>query len=445
MTGPVNVLPPGSESARADAFLQSLLERVGEENRVSRALIRLTPDQARSDLSRVLAARNAGTPTLLDGTAFVVKDNIDIAGIPGTLGSRHFADRIPDRDARVVKSIRAAGGVLLGTANMHELAFGATSENPHFGTIRNPWAIDRNAGGSSGGSAVAVAQDWVAASLGSDTGGSVRCPAAIAGVTGLRPTSGTLSSEGLYPLAPSFDTVGFFARDTVGVERLLTVTRSAPLDVSPPRALRIGIPTNPYFTGQVDQSVAEAVATAADVLERSGARLIDVEVPDPTLADQVARLLVRAEAWAVHGPEMESDPEHYGRDVVDRLYLGKVITPDELKGLRERRRDLAHRIDELWTDIDVILLPTVPRAPQKLFGHDPLQATEQNLAFTYLWGLGGLPALSVPGGFDAEGLPVGVQLVARRDGDGLLCAVGKQFQTLTDWHTYRPSRNGRTT
>jgi aspartyl-tRNA(Asn)/glutamyl-tRNA(Gln) amidotransferase subunit A len=437
VTRPPNVVPTDLDATEAEGFLDSLFARIDDENPTTNAVIRLTPDQARADLVRVLAARSSGEPLPLDGSTFVVKDNIDVGGVPGTLGSHHFLERTPTRDADVVRLIRAAGGILLGLANLHELAFGGTSENPHFGTVRNPWASDRNVGGSSGGSAVAVALDWVTASLGSDTGGSVRCPAAIVGITGLRPTFGAVSSRGMYPLAPSFDTVGFMARDATVVEQLLALSGGSSLERGAPAAPRIGIPRNPYFTEGLDAGVAEAVAAAAREFERSGAELVDVEVPDPERSDHVARLLVRAEAWRVHGGGIETAPQDFGRDVVDRLLLGKAISPAELESLAESRSDLSRRIDTLWDDLDVVLLPTVKRAPRHLESDSPLQATEQNLAFTYLWGIGGLPAMTLPAGYDDAGFPVGVQLVARRGADGVLCALGTRFQGLTDWHTHR--------
>lgn len=437
MTIPTQI-PAELAPSASGSFLADLIARISDENETTHALIRVTPEQAEVDLGRVLAARRDGRPLPLDGTTFVVKDNIDVAGVPSTLGSRHFGDRVPMMDADVVRRVRRAGGVLVGLANLHELAFGGTSENPHFGTVRNPWAGDRNAGGSSGGSTVAVALDWAALALGTDTGGSVRCPAAIAGVTGLRPTFGAVSTSGVVPLAPSFDTVGIVTRLAADAGRLLDIAADPALAATASGPLRIGLPTDPYFTVGTDGSIAEAVYRAAGVLESAGHTFRGIRVPDPESADRVARMVVRAEAWHEYGAQSEASSGNFGRDVLDRLQLGKAITATELDDLYKQRRDLSARIDVLFDEVDAILLPTVPHAPQSLRPDDPLASTEQNLAFTYLWGLGGLPAISLPCGFDNLGLPVGMQLVTRRWADRLLCELGAQFQERTDWHTLRP-------
>ena len=438
------VLPAGVNAAVALSYLHRVLAAIETENRSTKALISLTESEAEEDLERVLSARHSGSPLPLDGRFFVVKNNIDVGGVPGTLGSEHFSHRIPEHDADVVQKFREAGAILVGVANMHELAFGATSENAYFGTVQNPWDSTRNAGGSSGGSAVAVALGWVDFSLGTDTGGSVRCPAAIEGVSGLRPTFDEVSAHGVYPLAPSFDTVGLFSRTAVDLELLLDIA----VGVEPrhgsvgPTPLRIGIPTGGYFTEGVGSGAAQAVMEMGRVLERSGAAtLVDFDLPDAKRSDYVSRMIVRAEAWRVHGDGFEEDSSGFGADVASRLQLAKWIDSAEEGALSNERVELTKKIDDIFENVDVILLPTVPRAPGLLGPVDPLKSTEQNLAFTYLWGLAGLPALSVPCGFD-DGMPIGAQLISRRGSDRMLCRLGAHYPELTNWHLRRPSGFG---
>jgi aspartyl-tRNA(Asn)/glutamyl-tRNA(Gln) amidotransferase subunit A len=440
MSKSISAIPAGIGAEEAFSFLRAALAQIEAENKITNALISISRIEAEKDLHRVLAARVAGSPLPLDGRLFVVKDNIDVGGVPGTLGSDHFSNRIPEFDAEVVKKFREAGAVLVGMANMHELAFGATSENPHFGTVRNPWDSNRNAGGSSGGSAVSVAMGWVDFSLGTDTGGSVRCPAAISGISGLRPTFGLVNTSGVYPLAESFDTVGFFSRKAFDLELLFdiavgseTVTEEKQLP-----KMKIGIPANTYFSEGVDSGALAAIREMSRVLESAGiATFVNIDVPDPEQSDYVSRMIVRAEAWKVYGDRSEQDPDGFGEDVISRLQLAKSISSLEEQNLRRERQKLSAAVDALFERVDLILLPTVPQAPRLIGPIDPLQSTEQNLAFTYLWGLAGLPGLSVPCGFE-NGLPVGAQLIGPRNSDRVLCRVASRYQELTDWHLQKP-------
>jgi aspartyl-tRNA(Asn)/glutamyl-tRNA(Gln) amidotransferase subunit A len=440
MSKSISAIPSGIGRDEAFSFLHAVLAQIEAENKITNGLISISRVEAEKDLQRVLAARVAKSPLPLDGRLFVVKDNIDVGGVPGTLGSDHLSNRIPEFDSDVVKKFREAGAVLVGMANMHELAFGATSENPHFGTVRNPWDSNRNAGGSSGGSAVSVAIGWVDFSLGTDTGGSVRCPAAISGISGLRPTFGLVSTEGVYPLAESFDTVGFFSRKAFDLELLLDIAvghATATQETQLPK-LKIGIPTNPYFSEGVDPGVLAAIREMSRVLEIAGiATFVKIEVPDPEQSDYVSRMIVHAEAWQVYGKQSEQNPNGFGENVISRLQSAKTISPAEVQNLLRERHKIAADLDALFESVDLILLPTVPQAPRPIGLIDPLQSTERNLAFTYLWGLAGLPGLSVPCGFE-EGLPIGAQLIGPRNSDRVLCRVGSRYQELTDWHLQKP-------
>lgn len=439
MTDATSGFPPGAAGADISTFVKARAELITRDNRRLKAVITVTPETARVDCIRVVRARQEGKPLPLDGMTVVVKDNIDVGGVPGTLGSGHFRHRRPVRDAAVVQHIRRAGGVVFGTANLHELAYGGTSSNPHFGSVRNPWAVDRIPGGSSGGSAVAVAAGWVTAALGTDTGGSVRCPASMTGVTGLRPTFGSLSRHGVYPLAKTFDTVGCLARRATDIEKLMIAggwRQSSEARSTEP--LRIGLPSNSYFRDLADPAIAQVVAEVGDLLTSHGHLVRDIEVPSPELCDEVARLLVRSEAFALHGERIVANEAEFGSDVVGRVLLGRQIGSGQLATLRTQRHELAAAMDVLFDSVDFLLLPTVPNPPAFVGQGDMVEVTERNLAFTYMWGVGGFPAISFPCGFSPDNMPIGAQLIGPRGSDRSMCGVVRVIQEDTTWHLRHP-------
>lgn len=441
MTGTSRPRRAELSEADIDTLIEASMRVMKEENLGVNALITLTPEAARTDLRCVAAARHAGTPLALDGMTVVVKDNIDIGGVLGTVGSPWFDHRIPARDAVVVERLRKNGAVITATTNLHELAFGGTSTNPHFGAVRNPWALDRIPGGSSGGSAVAVACDWVTGALGTDTGGSVRCPASMTGIAGLRPTFGTVTNEGVFPLARSFDTVGFMSRDVRDVEHLLTRGCDDPREYVEydGQPLRVGLPNNPYFAN-VTAPISQAVGEVAKTLSDLGHQVTPVLVPDPELCDEVARSIVRREAFELHEQRLSEGRDRIGADVANRLQLGAEIDDGNLSKLLDQRRVLTEKFDNLLSQVDVLLLPTIPVSPATIGGGEMLSVTEMSLRFTYLWGVAGLPALSFPCGIDELALPVGAQLVGARLHDRVLCGLAAQYQGVTQWHQRRPAR-----
>lgn len=430
------------------------LEQIRSDPAGINAVITPTPELAAADLEQVLAARERGTPLPLDGMTVVVKDNIDIAGVCGTRGSKWFADRVSPADATVVTRLRRAGGLILGTANMHEFAYGGTSNNPHFGAVRNPWDPGRIPGGSSGGSAAAVAAGWVTGSLGTDTGGSVRCPAALCGVSGLRPTFGVVSNHGVYPIGPISDTVGPMARRAADVGRLFAAIRghdpldpdsvayagapAVPTNVVSGGELRVGVPSN-WFLDDVEPDVAKAVLEAVETLRGLGASIRQVEIPGSERANEVAKVLVNVEALAIHNQRLEEDPDRFGEDVVRRLRLASGLKGWEVAALYREAKHLRVNLLEPFTAVDVILSPTVPRAAVPIDTAEMISTTFEVTRFTYLWGIAGVPALSIPCGFSATGLPLGLQIVGPPHADLLLCAIGEAYQQVTDWHLRMPS------
>lgn len=443
---------PGSPDAAAD--LAEQCERIRSDPDGVNAVITPTPELAAADLERVLAARERGTPLPLDGMTMVVKDNIDISGVRGTRGSKWFFDRVATADATVVSRVRRAGGVILGTANMHEFAYGGTSNNPHFGPVRNPWDRSRIPGGSSGGSAAAVAAGWVTAALGTDTGGSVRCPAALCGISGLRPTFGVVSNHRVYPIGPIADTVGPLARTAADVGRLFAATRghdprdpdsvayagapTVPAGVVSGGELRIGVPSG-WFMDGLEPEVAKAVLDAVEVLRCLGASIREIELADADRANEVAKLVVNVEALSIHHQRLEQDPDRFGEDVVRRLRLAEDLPGWQVADLYREANQLRAKMLEPFSLVDVVLTPTVPGPAVPIETAEMISTTSDLTRFTYLWGIVGVPALSVPCGFSSTGLPLGLQLIGPPHADMLLCAIGEAYQQATDWHLRTPS------
>ncbi|MDG6985349.1 MAG: amidase [Nitrososphaerota archaeon] len=377
---------------------------------------------------RYRAGRPIGS---LDGVPVAVKDIFYVQGVRCTAGSKILADNIAPYDAPAVARLKAAGAVIIGTTNLHEFAAGTTSDNPHYGAVRNPWDQSRVAGGSSGGSAVAVAAGIVPLALGTDTAGSVRIPAALCGVLGLKPTYGLVSRLGVIPLSTSLDTVGFLSRSasdaraalqaTAGhdPEDMTTVTSEAPWVQSgaPMTSARVGAVKN-RFQDLVDPSVEENFEGSMARLRRAGCTVTEVEVDG--LGEVYERWLPirRAEATAFHLRWLGSSPELYGEDVRNLLELGRDVLAVDYVSAINARPSFIERASSSMKGVDVLALPTTcvpaPRvgdATVKVNGKDQSVYSALNrltLPFNYF----GFPALSFPSGF-VRGMPVGVQFVGK--------------------------------
>lgn len=389
----------------------------------------------------------------LHGLPVALKDNIDTAGIRTTVGSAFFADRVPDRDAEVARRLREAGAVLLGKVTMHEFAYGGTNQNPHYGACRNPWDLERIPGGSSGGSGAAVAAGLCAAALGTDTGGSVRIPAALNGVTGVRPTTGRVSNRGVFPITWTFDTVGPLARSVDDAALVLSVLTGHdtedPGSIDRPvddllaaleqglDGLRIGVPRN-FFFDSVDRDVADRVREAAELLARSGAAVEEVELPGAERADETTTRMIWAEAYAIHRRRLEEQPELFGEDVHRRLQLGTEVSGADYAEYRQWARQWRRSLELVFRDLDLILTPAAETTAPRADDSEMIATTRRLTRLTYAWTLLGLPALSVPCGFDGAGLPVGLQLAAAPFQEATLVRAGAAYQRETDWHLREP-------
>ncbi len=427
----------------ADVFL----ERLESTRTRLHATIMLTPELALSGARRVDEARARGERLPLDGLPLVLKDNIDVAGVRTTVGSRLFADRVAAEDAEVTARLRAAGAVVLGKANMHELAFGATSQNEAFGHVVNPAARDRIPGGSSGGSGAAVAADLCVAAIGTDTGGSVRLPASLCGVSGLRPTYGAVSNRGVQPVSSSLDTVGPLARSVADIRSVLAaVAGHDPLDptsregtlelASGDGVSRVGIAES--LVERSDPDVAACVRDVSDVFGELGATLVPVELAGWERAVEACGALIRAEALAVYGEALESHAELLEEGTRRRLRLAADVEAAELDELREERERWTAEVEQTLRTIDVLLLPTIPVRAPLAEGADTVATTAAVVPYTHVLSFVHVPSLSLPCGVDGEGAPVGAQLAAARWRDGLVLDAGEAVQSRTSWHLRRP-------
>jgi aspartyl-tRNA(Asn)/glutamyl-tRNA(Gln) amidotransferase subunit A len=417
------------------------LDHIAKLNPRLNAFITVTAESARAQaqaLDRELANGQDRGP--LHGIPIAHKDLISTNGVRTTSGSKLFRDHIPTADAPIVERLTAGGAVMLGKTGLHELAYGITSDNPHFGTIRNPRDPARTPGGSSGGSGVAVATDMAFLATGTDTGGSIRIPASFCGVVGLKPTYGLVDRSGVQPLGLSLDHIGPITRTVVdaGVALLAMLNGDARLRPAPASCqyIRIGLPENFYFT-HVSSEVRDAVQKAAQAAERIGARVTPVKVPDIDALNDVGRVILLAEASAVYQPYF-SRREDFGADVLALLDQGRLVPATDYVNAQRIRKILVGEFDSLFSKIDCLLTPTTPTTAP-LIGQKQVELDgemmDTRLATTRLVrGINvlGFPALSMPCGKSAQGLPIGVQLIARPFEEQLLLALGEALESVTE-------------
>lgn len=421
-----------------------------------RAFVTPTVESARAAASRAdELATHGEAQGLLHGIVVAIKDNVEVAGVRCTAGSAFFADHVPREDAPVVACLRRAGAILIGKTNLHEFAYGGTNQNEHYGRCRNPWDETRLPGGSSGGSAVAVAAGMCDVALGTDTGGSIRMPAALNGICGLRPTAGAVSNRGSFPVSPPHDTIGPLARRIIDLATVYAVIAGP--DAADPTAapepppdvlgrladgiegIRILMPSR-WIAAEADPEVAAAVRDAAEVLAGCGALVEEGDLPGVDQAQARLMPIIYADAAAYHKERLAREPGRFGGDVRKRLEPGLALgATDYAASLRwlERWRCDA---EQMFRDrCDVVLTPTVPCPAPPIEGDDDIIGVTSRLTrFTWAWPAARLPALSLPCGFDAAGVPIGMQLAGARWSEPLLLRLGHAYQAATNWHRRRP-------
>ena len=436
------------------------LERIAKLQPVLNAYITITADHALEQARQAEAEIRSGNYRgPLHGIPYAAKDLFYTKGIRTTVGTKFLADFVPDFDATIIEKLNAAGAVLVGKAGLHECAYGITSNNPHYGPIRNPWDTDRIPGGSSGGSTSALASGQCLFSLGSDTGGSIRIPASLCGLAGLKATFGRVSRHGVYPLGHTLDHAGPFGltvRGTAWVYQAIAGFDSrdpssagqpdrTPVLSPEPRldGRKIGVPTNYYFEN-LDADVEAAVRKALQVLEELGATLVEIAVPDIEEFNSIGRLILLAEASSVHHRRLRERREDFGDDVRALLDQGRLVLATDYLDAQRRRRAFNDAFNELLREVDVIATPTIPITAAKI-GQDTLRVAGRDenvrLATTRLvraLNMTGLPLLSVPCGISSEGLPIGLQLIGGLFDEAALLEVGHSYEQATEWHKKRP-------
>jgi aspartyl-tRNA(Asn)/glutamyl-tRNA(Gln) amidotransferase subunit A len=431
------------------------LARIAALNPRFRAFASVDAEGARSRAAEIDAAAGEGRWLgLLHGMTVAVKDNIDAAGLPAASGSRLFAGRVAPSDAPVVARLREAGAIIVGKAAMMELAFGVRSLDAVAGQCRNPWDPARIPGGSSGGSAVAVALDLVDAALGTDTGGSVRVPAGFCGVAGLRPTVGLVPNRGVLPVSVSLDTVGPMARRVEDIARVLLALSGHdsddPFSVDRPpdtsllriaagvSGLRIGVPRSFYFDG-VHPDTAEAVRAVADTLARAGARPVEIELEDAAEAHAHATTIIYCDACALHAKALDAERGRISAPVFERMIKGRDRSGVDYAAALRFRETWTMRLRDAFRRVDALLYPTSPHPAPPIEEDAHLEeATRHATRFTYGGALAGLPGLSLPCGLTRSGLPIGALLEGPWWREADLLRLGKAWQDRTDWHQRRP-------
>jgi aspartyl-tRNA(Asn)/glutamyl-tRNA(Gln) amidotransferase subunit A len=429
---------------------QACLKRIEIHNPALSAFITVTSEQALKtarEMESELRRGNRRGP--LHGIPIGLKDNIDTAGIRTTAASELFKDRVPLEDAEVVRRLKDAGAVILGKLNLHEFAYGGTSDVTYFGAVHNPWALDHIAGGSSGGSAAAVAADLCFGALGTDTAGSVRIPASYCGVVGFKPTYGRVSLRGVIPLSWTLDHCGPICKNVEDAALMLQAIAGydhldpATVDVSVPdysRAfkldiskLRLGVPRSPFFEN-LDGEVAKAVEAAIGVL-----RKITNQVTEPTVPPTFPLLLpiTGPEAYAYHAKSIVESPDRYQQFTRERIiqFAADIKAPAYADALRQAHV-LRREIKKVFSTVDLLITPTMPRPAETLANSksfDPI-----GLQNTSPFDIFGLPTISVPCGFTNTGLPIGLQISGAPFAESTVLALANAYERETEWHNKHP-------
>ena len=444
---------------------QACLQRIERYNPVVNAFITVTGESALGRAREMEAEFHRGKwRGPLHGIPIALKDNIDTAGIRTTGASGLFKDRVPAEDAEVVRRLNEAGAVLLGKLNMHEFAYGATSAVSYFGPVHNPWALDHVSGGSSGGSAAAIATDMCFGTLGTDTGGSIRIPSSHCGVVGLMPTYGRVSNRGVIPMAWTLDHVGPICK-TVGDAALMlgviagydemdptTVDTPVP-DYNPAfkmrvSKLRVGLPRAGFFDN-LDPQYAKAIEAGIDMLRKLTASVTDVQVP-PAVA---APIVWGPETYAYHAKWLTESPEKYQAATRTQMIRSDEVKPEVYAEAR-RQVDLARReIRAVFQRVDVLVTPTMKVPPATIAASlnapapSPPGVPAPNAGSgisgnPWAFDVYGVPAITLPCGFTSAGLPIGLQISAAPFAETTILALAHAYEQATEWHTRHPTVRG---
>jgi aspartyl-tRNA(Asn)/glutamyl-tRNA(Gln) amidotransferase subunit A len=427
------------------------LTRIEKLNPAMNAFITITADSAMAEARRAETEITRGEwRGPLHGIPLALKDLIDTASIRTTAASAVFKNRVPTEDAEVAHLLKQAGAMLLGKQNLHEFAYGGSSLVSYFGDVRNAWNPEHIAGGSSGGSATAVAAGMCYGAIGTDTAGSIREPASLCGVVGLKPTFGAVSTRGVIPLSQSLDHVGTIAR-TVEDAAIIFQAIAKETDVvqgwgsaspvriedPPPHKLRIAVPRK-FFCEELDPEVTSAFEQALTVLSTmSDISEINLEVPTD-------RTLQKAESYAYHCEFVRQSPELYQPETLRRIRTGEGISPEDAARCKRELQEARKQIASVFNDVDLLITPTTP-TPASVISElkanpDLLRPRElallRNTRPMNVWGL---PAISVPCGFTQCGLPIGLQIIGPHGGESEVLQLAHAYEQATTWHQHLPN------
>jgi aspartyl-tRNA(Asn)/glutamyl-tRNA(Gln) amidotransferase subunit A len=382
----------------------------------------------------------------LHGVPIALKDIVETAGVRTTAASALRKDYVPAKDAEVARRLHAAGTICVGKTNMHEFAYGGSSAISHFGPVRNPWDLQRSPGGSSGGSATAVATGMCFAAIGTDTGGSIRQPAAYCGIVGLKPTYGRVSAEGVVPLSWTFDHVGPMTR-TVRDAAIVLASLTDGADFTPRlgesvTTLRVGALRDLFCEG-IHPEIATAFEEAARVVARRTREVRDA----PALADygQVMKTysaVLTAEAYAYHHEDVRTRSDAYQPQTMKRILAGANVTRDEYESGKREVERIRFAVREHFQSVDVLITPTIAVPPYPISGLVDAESARpkelEMLRNTRPINLFGLPAIAVPCGFTSGGLPIGLQIIGAPDQEATVLQIAHAYERETDWHARRP-------
>ena len=427
------------------------LRRIEAGNGRLGAFIAVLAESARAAARQAERKAKSGRPGALTGIPISVKDLIVTIDAPTTLGSRVIPHGLPaGPDAPAVARLRRAGAIVVGKTNLHEVALGVTSVNEHFGPVRNPWDPTRIAGGSSGGSAVAVATGMGLGSVGTDTRGSIRIPSACCGTVGLKPTYGAIPTDGVFPLAATLDHVGPMARSVEDVALLFGVMTGssrrtkAVLKAVDRRPGRRRIAVCEYFIRDADPEIATAIETAIKLLAHRGSTLVSVEIPELETALEASRVIVLAEAIAYHDNLLRRNPAGYGTVLKSRLEGGYQLSALQYVQAEERRIALLTAFADLFQEVDCLIGAVLPVPPPEIGTQSVSMAgvdtpiSEAFCRYNAPQNMTGVPALALPCGFSRDGLPIAMQLVTGAGREETILGLGAAYQRETDWHTRQP-------
>src|SRR5215471_12568025 len=436
----------------AAQLAEACLARIETYNPKLNAFITVMREQALAQTRELDSEQRSGRlRSPLHGIPIALKDNIDTAGVRTTAASAVFDDRVPREDAEVARRLKEAGAVLLGKTNLHEFAMGGTSATSYFGPVRNPWALDRNPGGSSGGSAAAVAAGLCFGALGTDTGGSIRTPASFCGVVGLKPTYGLVSIRGIIPLTLSLDHCGPLVRTVEDAAVVLNALAGYDkLDIAsvehgredyvasmkqPVSGLRLGIPRAPFFD-LLDADVAKAVEDAISLLAKMTKGAKDVVLPS------VREIGLPGESYAYHEELFARSAGRYQIPTRRALQNGGNAKAADYIRSRWKLELLRRTIDDAFTDFDAVVLPTRRHTPRTIDAAIKREESDKprnpELENTGQFNMYGIPAVSVPCGFTSGGLPVGLMIAGPRFSESRVLALASAYERATEWHKRRP-------